>query len=162
MNNLREILISLAWRALIASPLFYVCFSGRAGALSPLFGVAGAIIVFSSLLARLIAEPSGRLFWPGEHFDRPQPVYGIPQSKRKKGLYEEAMAGFEKIAKDYPEEVQPYIEMIDIAILDLKDPERANRIYQNGIGILAKEKDKETLAIMYSAIRSRLNARPGS
>lgn len=89
-------------------------------------------------------------------------MYSIPQSKKAKGLYEEAMAGFEKITEEYPDEVQPYVEMIDMAIVKLKDPERAHAIYQRGVSRLKKDEDKEALARMYGAIRTRLNARPGN
>jgi len=126
--------------------------------LKPFFIVAGAIIL-ASPLTRLLAEPAGSLFYPVRRFDRPQPMYSIPQSKRAKGLYEEAMAGFEKIAETYPDEVQPYIHMIDIAIVNLKDPDRANAIYQRGFSTLKQNDAKGELARMYSAIRTRLNAR---
>lgn len=86
--------------------------------------IMGSIII-AFPLAELIAEPTGNLFWPSDRFDRPQPAYSIPQSKRARGLYEEAMAGFEKLAEEHPQEVQPYVEMIDIAIVNLHDPLRA-------------------------------------
>jgi len=121
----------------------------------------GAIIL-AFPLACLIAEPLGNLFYPGERFNRPLPMYGIPQAKRAKGLYEEAIAGFEKIAEDYPNEVKPYIEMIDIAIRDLKDARRAGAIYHRGIAALKKEEDRANLTRMYGAIQSRLNARPSN
>lgn len=123
--------------------------------------IVGAIIV-AFPLAGLIAEPTGNLFWPSARYDRPQPAYSIPQSKRARGLYEEAMDGFEKIAEEYPQEIQPYIEMIDVAILNFHDPERAEAIFQRGVSILKKEEDRETLARMYGAIRTRLNSRPAN
>ncbi len=113
-------------------------------------------------LARFLAEPVGTLFYPGTHSSKKAPMYGIPESKRAKGLYEEAIAGFEKIAEDYPNETKPYIEMIDIAIRDLKDPERANKIYQHGTSVLKKDKDKAVLSSMYTAISSRLNSKPSN
>ncbi len=72
------------------------------------------------------------------------------------------MAGFEKIAETYPDEVQPYIHMIDIAIVNLKDPDRANAIYRRGISSLRRDEAKGELARMYSAIRTRLNAQPSN
>ena len=72
------------------------------------------------------------------------------------------MAGFEGIAAEHPNEVKPYIEMIDIAIVNLKDPERANRIFQRGFCVLKKDENKEVLARMYGAIRTRLNAKPSN
>ena len=161
MTNYPDILKSLAWRILLASPCFAIGVTGALSVLSPFFTVAGAIIV-AMPLARLIAEPAGGLFLPTRRLSRKLPMYSIPQSRRAKGLYEEAMAGFEKIAQDYPGELEPYIEMIDIAILDLKDPDRASRIYQQGVSRLKKDGDKEALERMYTAIRSRLNARPSN
>lgn len=169
MNNYREILASLLWRcvpALAVGALGWWLLASASGGLQAfsrlLFGmacvVAGAVIM-APPIARLIAEPSGNLFYPGKRLDRPQPVYGIPQAKRARGFYEEAMAGFEKIAEEYPDEVKPYVEMIDIAIRDLKDPDRANAIYRRGVSRLRKDEDKEVLARMHGAIRTRLNAR---
>lgn len=117
--------------------------------------IIGAIIV-AFPLARLAAESFGGLFWPNRRFDRPQPMYGGPRSLRARGLYDEAMAGFEKMVADYPQEMQAYVEMIEIAIVNLNDGERANRIYQSGMSVLRSEDSKGTLAVMYSAIRSRL------
>jgi hypothetical protein len=172
MSNYREILASALWRSLPAVAIgamgwwLLATATGGLGAiprlLSGMFCLLIAAIIMAPSIARLMAEPSGSLFWPGRRFDRPQPMYGIPQSKRAKGLYEEAMAGFEQIAQDHPDEVKPYIEMIDLAIVNLKDPDRANAIYQRGMSLLQKDEDKAVLAKMYSAIRTRLNAIPSN
>jgi hypothetical protein len=161
MNNYPEILVCLLWRSLVAAPFFCICISGRAGFFTPLFGIAGAIIV-AFPVARLLAEPCGNLFLPEKHLAQPPPIYSMPQSKRAKGLYEEAIAELEIIAKNYPEEVQPYIEMVDIAIVNLHDPDRASVIYQRGISLLKDEKDKAVLEGMYGAICTRLDARPNT
>lgn len=161
MNDYRSICVSLGWRALIAAPFFVVGITGALFVLSPYCIVVGAIII-ASPLARLLAEPTGNLFWPSQCFKRPQPMYSIPQSKRAKGLYEEAIMGFEKIAADYPDEVQPYIEIIDIVIVNLNDPGRARKIYQRGMSLLKKDIDRELLTRMYGAILTRLNARPSN
>ncbi len=172
MNNYREILTSLIRRAVFAVAAGWLGYwflatasGGWFDAHRLFFGMAclvAAATIIAPPLARLIAEPSGNLFYPSQRFDRPPPMYSIPKSKRAKGLYEEAIAGFEKIAQDYPDEVKPYIEMIDIAIVNLKDPERANAVYQRGILVLKKNEDKEVLARMYGAIRTRMNARPSN
>jgi len=123
--------------------------------------IVGALIV-APPLAELFAEPTGSLFWPSDQYDRPQPQYSIPQSKRARGLYEEAMAGFEKIAAEYPGETQPYVEMIDIAIVNLPDLPRAKAILQRGFSVLKKDEDREALVRMFCAIQTRLNSRPGN
>lgn len=50
--------------------------------------------------------------------------------------------------------------MIDLAIHDLKDPDRANAIYQQGIAHLKKAADKDMLAQVYAETRTRLDVRP--
>jgi hypothetical protein len=83
---------------LFALPFFAIGLTGVVFVFSPLFVVAGAIIV-ASPLARFIAEPAGGLFYPIQRSSKPAPMYSIPQSKRAKGLYEEAKEGCEKIAE---------------------------------------------------------------
>jgi hypothetical protein len=171
MNNYRDIFKQLAVMGVIGFPLTIggaIMLFSADHAHSPGGGIfaCAAIIAGATVLAwplaRLVAEPSGKLFYPDRRYSRPQPVYSIPQSKRAKGLYEEAIAGFEKIAADHPDEAKPYIEMIDICIVHLKDPVRANEIYQRGMSLLKMDKDKEALATMYSAIRTRLDAKPSN
>lgn len=161
MSNYPDILKSLLIRALIAAPFFAIGLTGAAFVLSPFFIVAGALIV-ATPLARMLAESWGGLFYPVRRSSRPAPMYSIPQAKRMSGHYEEAMEGFQKIADEYPGEVQPYIEMIDIAIMNFHDPDHANEVYQRGVSLMKKQKDKEALATMYSAIRSRLGAKPSN
>lgn len=124
------------------------------------FIVATVILAFP--LARLMAEPAGGLFYPGRRLDRPLPMYSIPESKRTQGLYEESIAGFERIAEEYPDEVKPYLEMIDISIRNLKDADRARDIFARGMSLLEKEEDRDVLEGMYVAIASRLNAKPSN
>ena len=124
-----------------------------------IFGMAflltGAIIIGPSL-ARLVAEPAGSLFYPGLQFDHPQPAYSIPEAQRKKGQFEEAFAGFERIAADYPQELKAYVAMIDIAIVDLRRPELAHSVYSHAELTLRTRKDRAALRVMYEAITSRL------
>lgn len=150
-------MLRIGFCTLAATPFIVLgfCVSGKWVFMGPLFLVAAAII-FAFPVAKLIAEPVGMLFCPSERYDRPQPMYSIPESKKKSGHYEDAMTGFEKIAQDHPDEVKPYIEMIDIAIVNLHDAERANDIFQHGMSVLKKESDKQGLVNMYTAIRSRL------
>ena len=106
MTNYPEILKSLALRSLIALPFVLLGLTGGLSFAAPILLIAGAIIV-AGPFARLIAEPAGCLFYPGEHASRPAPMYSIPESKRASGLYEEAISGFEQIAQDYPKEKKP-------------------------------------------------------
>ena len=123
------------------------------------YGIAGFILVgviMAQPISRLLAESSGNLFYPVRRQSGPLPMYSIPKSKRAQGLYEEAMDAYEKIAEQYPKEVKPYIQMIDIAIVNLNDPARAADIFQRGLNDLNNEPDIQLLIRRYNAICTRL------
>lgn len=171
MAQYKEILLSVALRIIPAGLLYAMgsFIAGRVnGDLTHDFAVAlvamafmiAAAVVIAFPLARLAGEPMGSLFYPTGRFDRPQPMYGIPESKRKKGLFEEAMAGYERIAEHFPDDAKPYIGMIEIAVMDLKDPDRATRIYERGMSALTKTEDQEALSTLYVANCSRLAGSP--
>ena len=111
-------------------------------------------------IAKLISLPTGSLFFPNQHFDKPQPVYGIPESRRREGRYEEAMLGFRKIVNEHSGESRAWIQMIDIAITDLHDRERALQLYNEGMNRLQKEEDRNYLRRIYEAIGSKMNPTP--
>ena len=119
-----------------------------------------AAILVSGPLARWLAEPTGSLFWPKRYYDKPQPMYGIPQSRRAKGQLEEALAEYEKIAAAHPDEVRPWLEMIDLAIHDLRDARRAEIICRQGRAYLKTAAARDLLAQVYAEALSRLDARP--
>ena len=158
MREYKNIVLQLAVRLLIAAPFFLVGISGITSILSPFVILTGALII-ARPLARLLAEPWGNLFYPDKQFDRPQPIYGIPEARRKEGHYEEALAGFRKIAAEYPDETQAWIEMLDLAVTGLNDGARALAIFQEGMAALQKPEQREQLAAMYATITSRLKAR---
>jgi hypothetical protein len=124
----------------------------------PFIGI-GALVVAPAITA-ILAQPLSSLFYPSEKFDGPLPMYSVPQAKRAKGLYEEAMTGYEKIAAQYPKEIKPYIEMIDIAIMNLRNVERAKSILGRGIVLLGNESDEKVLKEFYDATITRLELKP--
>lgn len=165
MSALKDSLIAFLVRTVIAAPFFLIgwfLISRRAGIqgtagfvlLAVALFLAGAVIV-GPALARLLAEPWGSFFAPEAYYDRPQPMYGIPEAKRHKGQLEEAMQDYDAIAEQYPRDVRPYVEMIDIAVRELRDETRAQAVYERGMQRLRREEDRTHLSRMYQAIRSR-------
>ena len=135
---------------------------GSAIVLIAMIALAGLCV--GILVAPMIGDLFGGmlvgLIYSSRKYDRAQPVYGIPASQRAKGLYEEAIRGYLQLAADYPDELQPYIEMIDIAIVDLRDEERARFFLQKGLAELKNENDKLALPHIFEAIRTRLQPEP--
>lgn len=159
MDEMRGHLIRLGVGLVIVVPLLVgairllryrepvVAFSGLG-----VFLVAAAIL--GVLLTGLLSEFTGFLFYSGKKFDKAPPMYSIPESKLKKGLYEEALQLYAEIAAKYPEEIRPQIEMLNIAGFHLRDPQRAAQIYQRARALFPKPEDRETLAKMYAAFQS--------
>ena len=134
---------------------FWFLFLGRGGLYGIILGMCCIVmagVVASLPIARSIANPLSKFFFPDARFSKPLPLYSIPDTKRTGGLYEEAIAGYAEIAADYPEEMRPYLEMMDIAIVELHDTERAEEIYQQARSIFTKPEDREILEKKYAWI----------
>jgi outer membrane protein assembly factor BamD (BamD/ComL family) len=74
-----------------------------------------------------MAEPTGSLFFP-RRATEPQPGYSRAVAQRKRGQFNQAIAEYESIATQFPTEVRAFVAMIEIAIVDLHDAERARQI----------------------------------
>jgi hypothetical protein len=165
MGSYRNIVREQVWRLAAGLPLLaaggYLLFTtGRFGAFAWLpFGLAGGILV-GPLITELCAEPLRGLFYPRRYAARPAPMYGIPESKRAKGRYEEAIADYERIAAEYPGELRPYVGMIEIAIVNLRDPQRAARVFERGVAALEDPDARDALARVYSGVRTRMEEQP--
>ena len=163
--ELKDFLFSILWRVLLAGMLLMLgtailIAAGPAGALVGFGLFLAASIVLAIPIATMIASAFDRFLWSKSYYDKPQPMYGIPQSRRAKGQLEEALAEYEKIAAAHPDEVRPWLEMIDLAVHDLKDARRANAIFQMGIARLKKPADQDALAQVYAEVLTRLDVRP--
>ncbi len=150
-------------RLLIASPLFvlgwYLVDTARGNLFLSLQVLAGmtcfvavATIVGPSI-AGLMAQPSARMYATSCDTRRPPPgeIYTVAEIRRKQGRYDEAMREYAKIANQLPQEVGPYIAMMDIAVLNFSDRERALAIFRDGIAALEQEADREQLRAMGKA-----------
>ena len=107
-------------------------------------------------IAQLVGQQAGKLFYSGEEFNRPQPMFSVPEGKRKSGHYQEAFDGFQKIAEEYPQELKPYLEMMEIAIVDMKDKKKGDLVFHQAIAALDDKEACDTLLKMYKAISFQL------
>jgi hypothetical protein len=57
--------------------------------------------------------------------------------------------------EEHPDELKPYIGMMDILLNDLHEPEEAKHIYRLGMDNFKKDEDKEVLAKMYHAFQEQ-------
>lgn len=113
-------------------------------------------------LAELGALLWDRLIWSKSYYDKPQPMYGIPQAQRAKGRFGEALAEYETILAAHPGEVRPHLAMVEIALVDLRDPALAHALYERGRERLKNEADREALARVYAETLTRLDPKPAA
>jgi hypothetical protein len=126
-HTYRTVFSRLAAGLVVAVPSFAIGayallrIGGVPGLLGSLpFLVIGALAV-APPLCELCAIPLSSMFWPSTHYARPQPMYSVPLAKRQRGDLEGAMAAYRAIAAEYPEEIQPYLCMLSIAINDMRN-----------------------------------------
>lgn len=74
------------------------------------------------------------------------------------GKYAEAEAEYEKIIQEFPNEIKPHVDMINIAIRWMEDGQLAEELYQRGMTLLQDPTDRDTFTQMYTAIRTRLKS----
>lgn len=166
MGEYRAIVVGLLLRLIPSALLFgvsWVLLAGAEGGIEQAgrlmigmgFMIAGALTL-ALPLASLFAEPAHKVYYSDERFEKPPPVYGIPEARRKSGLHAEALALYEQILRDHPGELKAYVAMMDIAVVDLQDAALARTFFRRGLEGLAREEDRLALTAMYEAISSRL------
>ena len=174
MSVMRSVVFSLMCRSLFAAPCFWgswfllhraaIDLKDIAEILAGLVLSLAGIAIMAPPLVSLIAEPTGNLYYPGQRYDKRQPMFSIPQALRRKGQYAEALSGYQKLVEENPHDIRAYIEMINIAIMDLNDLGLADSIVKRGAWALGRG-DKRALKKMYAAIKSRRDtrsAKPGT
>jgi tetratricopeptide (TPR) repeat protein len=114
-------------------------------------------VILAPPLARLISEPAGSFFYSEKPYVQPQTLYDLPESLREKGRYAEAISEYQKIAGKYHEDTKPYIEMMDIAMVDLKDRELAAAIFNRGLSSLQNKDDQDVLKIAHATVTSEFS-----
>lgn len=131
---------------------------GWAGSPYFIFGMAAFVVASITMgmpMARVVAEFLGNLVYTSEHYSKPQPVYGIPEAKRLKGLFQESFEGYQKLSQEHPQELRAYIEMIDIALVEMKNPDLASSVYHCGMEVLEGQEAKEVLTRKYEEFVAR-------
>lgn len=114
-----------------------------------------AAVVVAPSIARALVDKVVDFFMFSEKFDRPQPMCGRAKALHKSRQYDEAMKAYQDIAENYPDELKPHLEMIDIALRDLNDQQLAESIYQESLLMFEGAEDRERLARWRSGLSLR-------
>ena len=125
---------------------------GGFAAVGPMLVAAACLIGAGAMIAPWVAQRCGNLagglLYPDRKFDRPQPVFSLAEGKRTQGLPREALAEYERVLLEHPQETRCYVSMMDIAARDLRDPVLAEGYYRRGSAQLT---DPEALRLLGEA-----------
>ena len=104
-----------------------------------------------------MAEPTGSLFFP-QQAARREPGYSIAEARRKKGHYPNAIVEYEKIAAAFPNELTPYIAIMQIAFGNLGDATRGDAAAQRGLAMLRDDASRAELLRVHRTLKAKLRS----
>jgi hypothetical protein len=157
-SDRKVVLIRVGLGAILTASGFLLFGAGASRGLGGLFYMLGGMLFlvgaaacFGSVICRKTAVKVSDLLYPDKRFSRPQPLYSHCQSLLMMGRTEEAVERYLEIAKEYPEEVTPWISLIDIAFKHLNDLERARAWFHDGLAAMREEKHRRALGRLYQS-----------
>ena len=120
------------------------------------FMLAFGILLIAPDIVSFLTRNAGGILW-GSRGGKVQPIYGIPEARACEGRYEEAIAEYEAIMEEFPGEVKPYVEIIEIACRRLNDAGMAKEYYDRGMAAFSRRpEDQGRIEAMYRANSSFL------
>lgn len=120
---------------------------GVPGGMLSILAAHGVLIVAAILLAKplagLIGDWLSGLFMPGERFDKPPPMYSIPEGRVAKEDYSGALEAYAELAAEHPGEIAPHLRMMEIWLRIYRDPASAQTIRDNALISIKGKKNRE-------------------
>jgi len=120
---------------------------GLPGGILSILAAHAVLVVAAILLAKPLAGVIGDwlsgLFMPGERFDRPPPMYSIPEGRMAAEDYPGALEAYAALAAEHPEEIAPHLRMMEIWLRVYRDPDAAQTIRDNALLSIKGKKNRE-------------------
>jgi tetratricopeptide (TPR) repeat protein len=160
-----DALKKLGVRIIIAAPFvgfaFYYWATATGGwSAAPGLILSSALLILAAIivgpaLAELFSTSSGNLFYPQTYNKKPAPRYSVGEALVRQGRYHAAIDFYKELASDYPEEAEPYIQLMNIAFAYLGENELGESFYREGVSRLKSPKAINKLNIMYQGLRTQ-------
>lgn len=120
---------------------------GIPGGMLSIVAAHGVLVVAAILLAKplagLVGDWLSGLFMPGERFDRPPPMYSIPEGRMAAEDYAGALKAYAELAAGHPEEIAPHLRMMEIWLRVYRDEAAARTIRENAMVSISGKKNRE-------------------
>lgn len=119
----------------------------------PFFGffimVLGAWLLAPDV-AGLLSRPFGQLFWSNRQGKR-VPIYSKAEALTLRGNLHEAEQAYEKIIREFPQELKAHTELLRIAMVEIGDLNRANERFLKSMKSLKNESARNQLLQIYQS-----------
>lgn len=140
---------------LLATTGIIILIRAPLSAIISLWIIAAGMILLSVDVANRLSGLWNFILWSkSDHMDTPD--YGPAETLAARGLYAEAEVEYEKIMAEFPDDPEPHIALIRIAVARLNNAETADKLYERGMNALQSGKSRETLTAMYKGIRTMI------
>lgn len=166
VDERRELGTALAGRVLCALPLAalaaWLLATARGDVDRLLLGLVCIVavgFVIGPALAGLVADPAGSLFYPRRRA-LPVPCRSIAEAKRAQGRYEEALGAYETVVAEFPDDLDSWLAMVEIALLHLRDVARGDALARRALLALRAEVDRLALVRVHRRGMARLRPPP--
>ncbi len=110
------------------------------------------------MIAERVADPVVRFLYGGKRGSL-KPDLSIPQAHRKFERYEEALETLEAIVAETPDHLDAWVEMVDIALSDLGDHERARLALHRGLKSLSDPEERTLLKQAFRTLSEKASRR---
>jgi hypothetical protein len=162
----RDFFKSFLIRLLIAAPLVGIGLwlvggsASRGGYMNVFIGVCfaafffiiAACIIVPPILDLVASVGLSSVLFP----DRPQdvvPLTSVAEGLVKQGEYEKALARYDEEVLKFSQHLDLRLAMIEVALVKMGDPERAEELYQTAMDALLDPADRGTLTRLYHDLR---------
>ncbi|MGB3975926.1 MAG: hypothetical protein WBM02_03010 [bacterium] len=81
-----------------------------------------------------------------------KPTFSMIRSMKKAQKYDEALKELHRLADLYPQEVDIWIELLETALIDLKDKKQGESLYREAYSVLEKESKRQQVHRFYKNI----------
>ncbi|HPQ38775.1 MAG TPA: hypothetical protein PLV45_00250 [bacterium] len=117
----------------------------------PLFIPMFAILITIPLV-ELITHFFPDIFGSNQWRSKPKPTFSIARGLKKQEKYIDALAELERMAREDPQEVDIWLEMLEIALMDLKDRNIADPLYRDALSVLESQQSRNAVTTFYENI----------
>ena len=110
------------------------------------------VVCLSLPLVQIMTHFFPDLFYASRREKKPKPTFSMVRSLKKAQKYDEALKALRRLADLNPQEVDIWIELLETALIDLKDKVLGELLYREAYSILESDSKRQLVHRFYRNI----------